>query len=161
MLKRNFLALTTASLFALTGCSSIFSTDKQEVEIVTNPEGASLTITNRSGEVVYSGVTPFKEELLKAESFFKGEIYHVHIEKGGFRAADLEITSKNNAWYVFGNTLNGFVPGWVGVDPKTHTLYELDPPVISIELVPLENELIPISPDTKVKVQKKSKRNVK
>lgn len=141
MFKRTFLTASAAALLCLSGCASIFSSSTQVVELITNPEGASITITNRSGEVVYQGVTPFKEELNKAKGFFKGEDYAVHIEKGGYRAADLVITSHNNGWYVFGNTLNAFLPGWLIVDPKTTDMYRLDPEKVLIELVPLEDEL--------------------
>lgn len=91
--------------------------------------------------MIYQGVTPFKEELKKAKGFFKGEDYAVHIEKGGYRAVDLVITSHNNGWYVFGNTLNAFLPGWLIVDPKTTDMYRLDPEKVLIELVPLDEEL--------------------
>jgi conserved uncharacterized protein len=141
MFKRTFLAASAAALLSLSGCASVFSSSTQLVELVTNPEGASITITNRSGEVVYQGVTPFKEELKKAKGFFKGEDYAVHIEKGGYRAVDLVITSHNNGWYVFGNTLNAFLPGWLIVDPKTTDMYRLDPEKVLIELVPLDEEL--------------------
>lgn len=142
MFKRTFLTVASATaLLSLTGCASVFSSSSQVVELATNPEGASITVTNRSGEVVYQGLTPFKEELSKAQGFFKGEDYAVHIEKGGFRAADLVITSHNNGWYVFGNTLNAFLPGWLAVDPKTHDMYRLDPNKILIELVPLNDDL--------------------
>ena len=120
MFKRTFLSCISAlALLSLGGCASVFSSSTQVIEIETNPEDASITITNRSGEVVYQGRTPFKEELKKAKGFFKGEDYAVHIEKGGFRAVDLVITSHNNGWYVFGNTLNVFLPGWLIADPKT------------------------------------------
>lgn len=142
MLKRTFLAaVSSLPLLSLSGCTSIFSSSTQLIELQTNPEGADIIITNRKGEVVYHGKTPFKKELNKAQGFFKGEDYSIHIEKGGFRAVDLVVTSHNNAWYVFGNTLNGFLPGWLIVDPKTKDMYRLDPEKILIEMVPLEGEL--------------------
>lgn len=141
MYRRIFLAISATTILSLTGCASVFSSSTQVVELSTNPEGAAITVTNRNGEVIYRGLTPFKEELNKANGFFKGEDYSVHIEKGGFRAVDLVITSHNNGWYVFGNTMNAFLPGWLIADPKTKNMYRLDPEKVTIELVPLENEL--------------------
>lgn len=142
MFKRTFLtALSTSGLLSLCGCASIFSSPTQLIEIVTAPSEASIVVTNRSGDVVYQGRTPFKEELNKANGFFKGEDYAIHIEKGGFRAVDLVVTSHNNGWYVFGNTLNAFLPGWLIVDSKTKDMYKLDPEKIQIELVPLDHGL--------------------
>lgn len=141
MLKKLFFA--TASIIALisiNGCSSVFSSQTEVIEVASNPEGASITITNRKGDTVYKGVTPIKQELAKAEGFFKGEDYAVHIEKGGFRAVDVVITSHNNGWYVFGNTLNAFLPGWLIVDPKTKDMYRLDPKKILVDLVPLNDD---------------------
>ncbi len=156
MLKRTLLKSSGAiALLALSGCASVFSTSTQVVEINTNPEHASITITNRSGEVVYKGLTPFKEEVNKAKGFFKGEDYSIHIEKGGFRPVDLLISSHNNGWYVFGNTLNGFLLGWLAFDPKTTNMYKLDPEQTIIELVPLEDELN-LVPAANTKPQKNS-----
>ncbi len=45
------------------------------------------------------------------------------------------VKSKNNLWYVFGNTTNAFIPGWIGVDPKTHAMYELSSPRIKVRLL--------------------------
>lgn len=140
MLRRKVLKSGAAlSVLALSGCASFQNEEKETVEIETNPEGAFVTITNRSGKTIFTGKTPIKESLERAQGYFKGEIYSVHIEKAGYQAADLTITSKNNAWYVFGNTLAGFIPGWLGVDPKSYRMYELHPIKISLRLVPLES----------------------
>ena len=157
MFKRTFLAVASAvALLSLNGCASVFSSPNHVVELVTNPEGASITVVNRGGETVYKGLTPFKEELSKAKGFFKGEDYAVHIEKGGYRAVDLVITSHNNGWYVFGNTLNAFLPGWLIVDPKTHDMYQLHPEKVLIELVPLDEELYPNTSSSQSKSKQKS-----
>lgn len=129
------------ALLTVTGCASFFSSSTQLIEIETNPTEAFITITNRSGETIYQGRTPFKEELAKAKGFFKGEDYSIHIEKGGYRPVDLVLTSHNNGWYVFGNSLTGFLPGWLGIDPHTTNMYRLEPKKVSIELVPLDSEL--------------------
>lgn len=128
--------LLVACSFLIAGCASIFEKETQEIEIVTEPAECSITITNNEGKKLFEGKTPFKAELDKANGYFKGHTYDVHIEKGGFRTQDIIIKSKNNAWYVFGNTFNAFVPGWIGIDPKTHAMYEFTPAKLEIRLVP-------------------------
>lgn len=162
MFKRTFLLSSVAiALSAVSGCASLFSSNTQIVEIETSPEGASITIINQDGEIVFQGKTPFKEELTKAKGFFKGENYSVHIEKGGYRSVDFVLTSHNNGWYVFGNSLNGFLPGWIGVDPKTTNMYRLDPEKLTMHLVPLEDELDLVSELDKTSKKNTKKRNLK
>lgn len=163
MFKRTLLlSSVSVALLAVGGCASIFSSGTQIVEIDTDPEGASIEIINRDGERIFQGKTPFNEELPKAKGFFKGENYSVHIEKGGYRAVDLVLTSHNNVWYVFGNTLNAYLPGWLAVDPKTTNMYRLDPEKLKLQLLPLDEELNPISePPQKIQRKKAKKEAVK
>jgi hypothetical protein len=122
-------------LLSLSGCASIVDKDAQKVEITTVPANCFITIKEKDGKPVYSGQTPFKQELNKAKGYFSGQVYDVHIERGGYRPVDLVIKSKNNIWYVFGNTINAFIPGWIGVDAKTETMYELSEPKLEIHLI--------------------------
>lgn len=92
-------------LLSLSGCASIVDKDAQKVEITTVPANCFITIKEKDGKPVYSGQTPFKQELNKAKGYFSGQVYDVHIERGGYRPVDLVIKSKNNIWYVFGNTI--------------------------------------------------------
>ena len=122
-------------LLGLSSCASIVNKDVQEVEVTTVPANCSIAIREKDGKYVYSGQTPFKQELKKANGYFSGQVYEVRIEKGGYRPVDLVIKSKNDIWYVFGNTIDAFIPGWIGVDAKTKTMYEFSEPKLEIHLI--------------------------
>lgn len=146
MNKKSILSiLNLAVVVVISGCASIAEKDVQELEITTTPENCSITIADKSGKSVYQGQTPFKQELPKADGYFSGQIYKMHIEKGECRAADLVVKSKNNLWYVFGNIANAFVPGWIGVDPKTHAMYEFSSPKIKVRLLCDDEDGFPVS----------------
>lgn len=72
-------------LLSLSGCASIVDKDAQKVEITTVPANCFITIKEKDGKPVYSGQTPFKQELNKAKGYFSGQVYDVHIERGGYR----------------------------------------------------------------------------
>ncbi len=136
MSNKSIISILSIIIFiGLSGCASIAEKDIQELEITTTPESCSITVTDKNGENIYQGKTPFNQTLSKAEGYFTGQIYNIHIEKGGCRPADLVVKSKNNLWYVFGNTANAFIPGWIGVDAKTHAMYELSSSKIHVRLV--------------------------
>ena len=133
--KSTILILSFITFISLSGCASIAEKDIQELEITTTPDSCSITVTNKNGENVYRGKTPFKQALSKADGYFAAQSYNIHVEKGGCRPADLIVKSKNNLWYVFGNTANVFIPGWIGIDAKTHAMYELSSSKIHVRLV--------------------------
>ena len=118
--KSLLLMLSISTMLSLFGCASIVDKDVQEIEITTIPENCSISIKDKDGENVYTGQTPFKEELTKAK---------------GYRPVDLVVKSRNSVWYVFGNTFSGFIPGWIGVDAKTRSMYEMSPSRIEIRLI--------------------------
>ena len=133
--------LTISALFCsglLAGCSSIVTHETQELEVLTNPETCSITITDDKGNKVFEGYTPAKVELNKDHGYFEGCVYDIHLEKGGFQPQDLVVKSKNTSWYVFGNTLNVFIPGWISVDPKMRRMHELMPAKVEVHMVPME-----------------------
>lgn len=133
--KSLLLMVSISTMLSLFGCASIVDKDVQEIEITTIPENCSISIKDKDGENVYTGQTPFKEELTKAKGYFSGQSYDIHIEKGGYRPVDLVVKSRNSVWYVFGNTFSGFIPGWIGVDAKTRSMYEMSPSRIEIRLI--------------------------
>lgn len=133
--------LTTAALFSLgflPGCSSVATKDTQELEVLTSPEQCSILITDNRGKKIFEGCTPSKVQLSKSNGYFEGCTYEIHLEKGGYQAQDIVVKSKNNAWYVFGNTLNGFIPGWLGIDSKLKTMHELTPFKLEVHMTPVE-----------------------
>ena len=88
--------LSISTMLSLFGCASIVDKDVQEIEITTIPENCSISIKDKDGENVYTGQTPFKEELTKAKGYFSGQSYDIHIEKGGYRPVDLVVKSRNS-----------------------------------------------------------------
>lgn len=158
MLRRKILGSSLiAAVVSITGCSTIMSSDKQEIEFKTKPENVSLVITDENEVVVFKGITPCKFELQKTEGYFRPKNYQVHIEKGGYQAVDIVLEAKNNGWYVFGNTLNLFIPGWGAVDPKAGTQYVFTPGYVELELTPLAQQIVPIEAAKKIEQSKKTK----
>ena len=68
--KSLLLMLSISTMLSLFGCASIVDKDVQEIEITTIPENCSISIKDKDGENVYTGQTPFKEELTKAKGYF-------------------------------------------------------------------------------------------
>lgn len=67
-----------ASTIALsTGCATIVSNSKYNVNIQSTPTGASFEIKNRAGEVVHQGTTPQSVVLKAGAGYFKGEKYQL------------------------------------------------------------------------------------
>jgi hypothetical protein len=114
------------ALGILSGCASIIDGGKTEnVQITTTPSGANITvIDNRSGQTVFTGVSPTSVALNRSAGYFKGVSYTIRISKEGFRDQSLQIQSSINGWYV-GNIVFGGLIGWLIVDPLTGAMYSL------------------------------------
>ena len=77
-----------------------------------------------------------RSELTKAKGYFFRQSYDIHIEKADIvRWRSCSQNQRNSVWYVFGNTFSGFIPGWIGVDAKTRSMYEMSPSRIEIRLI--------------------------
>ena len=111
-----------AVLLALSGCATIFNGQTQSVTIKSEPEGASLAITNAAGEKVHTGTTPATVTLNRGAGYFKSESYTVVLSKPGFADKQLTITGTMSGWYI-GNILFGGLIGILAVDPVTGAMY--------------------------------------
>jgi hypothetical protein len=124
------LRLLTALLISaglLAGCSTIINGKTQPVAVNSVPEGASITVTERGGEVVHTGQTPVKLELKRGYGYFKPQTYTIRFEKPGYAAKEILLAGQVNGWY-FGNILfGGVVLGMLIVDPNTGGMYTLAP----------------------------------
>ncbi len=60
-MKHTLIAGMAALTFA--GCATIITGTTQNVTIKSVPEAAAFTITNRAGEKIHSGNTPFTEPM--------------------------------------------------------------------------------------------------
>lgn len=122
--------LLTILLFSaglLAGCSTIINGKTQSVAVNSVPEGASITVTERGGEVIHSGQTPVKLELNRGYGYFKPQTYTIRFEKPGYANREILLAGQVNGWY-FGNILiGGLVLGMLIVDPNTGGMYTLAP----------------------------------
>lgn len=122
--------LITASLIAtsltMTGCASIISGSTQTLTFKSVPEQASISITNKSGEKVHTGVTPATVTLKRGNGFFKPAAYDVTFKKEGFQAKTIQVTGTVNGWYI-ANIIFGGLIGLLIVDPATGAMYTLNP----------------------------------
>lgn len=114
--------IAASIVLALSGCASIFNGPSQAVTIQSVPEGAAITVTNRSGEKIHAGTAPVTLTLKRGAGYFKSETYTVAFSKDGFAAKELTITGTMSGWYI-GNLIFGGVIGLLAVDPVTGAMY--------------------------------------
>ncbi len=114
------------SVFALSACATIIGSTTQPVTFKSSPEGASLTVTNRAGEKIHTGVTPATVTLNRGAGYFKAESYTVKYEKDGYAPKEFVVAGSVNGWY-FGNIIfGGLVVGMLIVDPLSGAMFTLD-----------------------------------
>jgi hypothetical protein len=124
-------------VLATSGCATIVSRGTQKVDVSSEPAGATVTITNRSGDIVHSGTTPFTAKLRKGAGYFKKESYAVRFTKDGYETRELALTGTMSGWYI-GNILFGGLIGMLVVDPQTGAMYRLEPKTLDAALTPLK-----------------------
>jgi len=117
------LVITGAIALLLAGCASILSESQYPVTFNTTPSGATLSITNRDGNVVFEGTSPTTLTLKSGAGFFKGEEYTVSAALNG-QVGTATLTPGIDGWYV-GNILFGGLIGILIVDPATGAMYRL------------------------------------
>ncbi len=114
------------SAFALlAGCASIISKSDYPVTFKTNPSGADIEITDRSGQVIFDGTSPAQLTLNAGAGFFRGGRYTVSASHNGGAPVVREMTAGLDGWYV-ANILFGGLIGLLIVDPATGAMYKLD-----------------------------------
>lgn len=129
---KNKIAAAAFCGFFMSGCASIVSDSSYPISLKSAPDTANFTITNRSGAVVHSGVTPSVVTLKANAGYFKGERYLITFKKEGFGEKTFTLTSSLDGWY-WGNILFGGLIGMLIVDPATGAMYKL-PQDVSINL---------------------------
>jgi hypothetical protein len=120
----------------LTGCASILDGGEKTVQINSNPEGATVTIFNRSGKEVFAQTTPTIVSLERSSDFFMGEDYRIHFEDAGYYPYEVHVKSTVDGWYV-GNIFFGGLIGILIVDPATGDMWTLSPREVNCDLVPI------------------------
>lgn len=119
-MKKTFALGATA--LALSGCASIFQGSTQPLTITSIPEAASVTVMNRAGDKIHTGVTPVTLTVKRGAGYFKPESYRVVMQKEGYASREIVVTGGVNGWY-FGNLIFGGLIGMVAVDPATGAMY--------------------------------------
>jgi len=121
------------ALTLLNSCASIVSKSNWPIHVSSDPAGASVTIVNRSGKVVYKGTSPAQLTLKSGAGFFKKESYTVRFEFEGYATQEVPLECKVNGWY-WGNILIGGLLGFIVIDPATGAMYKLETPFVDARL---------------------------
>jgi len=135
-MKLNFLKKTMLAFalpILLSSCATIFGHSSYPVTINSNPNGATISITDRSGKEVFKGASPATVTLKSSSGYFARAEYQVKISATGYAEQVIPVNYKLNGWY-FGNLLIGGVLGMLIVDPATGAMWKLDTPPINVNL---------------------------
>ncbi len=123
---RKTCALLLSGIIILgSSCASIVSKSKYPITINSRPSDAKITITDKKGVTVFSGLTPAMLKLDAGAGFFSKARYQVTFEKDGYVARTVPVNFKLDGWY-FGNILFGGLIGMLIVDPATGAMYKID-----------------------------------
>jgi hypothetical protein len=118
-------------LVVANGCASIFNGNASMLNIMTNPENATVTIKgSQSGEKIVQH-TPCNITLNK------GSDYMVKIEFAGYQSENIIIRREIAGWF-WGNILLGGVIGMV-IDYSTNNMWTHSPTNINIDLSKLSS----------------------
>lgn len=116
--------MLTATIF-LSGCASIVSKSQYPVSINSYPDGATVTVMNKSGITVLKAKTPTTVTLKASRGFFQPESYTLTYEKDGYQKQITTISAGLDGWYV-GNIIFEGLIGILIVDPATGAMWRLD-----------------------------------
>ena len=126
--KIDTLLASVIIIFAMSGCATIIKGSDQSFNIQSNPNQASVTITDqKSNVVVLQQDTPLIINLKKGDGYFKGKTYHVKVSKAGYKDIDFNIDNRLSGWYLGGNLLFGGIIGYFIIDPLTGAMWVLEP----------------------------------
>jgi hypothetical protein len=117
-------ALLSALLLATSGCSTIITGGRKEVNLRSEPSGARVAITDEKGKEIYQGTTPTIVTLRTGKPYFAPKKYTVSMSKEGFAPAQTHLRSTMSGWYL-GNFIFGGLLGLVIIDPLTGAMYTL------------------------------------
>jgi len=142
----------------ITGCASIVDGGPKTVKVNSKPEGAKVTVANKSGKTVATITTPAKIKLARTSGFLGEEDYKLTFEMEGYYPYETHVKSGINGWY-FGNIFLGGIVGCI-VDMSTGSCYTLTPGDVNCNLVLANRQMTPeelaaaqeaANPKTKIK----------
>lgn len=128
---KNLLLIVFTLLAA--SCASVTGGAKKTMAVHTSPTAANMTVTNRSGEIVSSQMTPALIDLKRGAGFFTGEKYTFTFDKEGFEQGKVTVDATVNGLY-FGNFIIGGPVGFL-IDPITGAMWTF-PEAIHFNMVP-------------------------
>ena len=121
--------LILASLFTLVplaGCGTITGGSTRSVNLISQPEGADVIVTNSAGNMVFNGKTPATAVLKPGAGYFRPAKYTVTFTKPGCPPVEKQIKTGINGWYLAGNFFFGGLIGYLVVDPLTGAMWTLE-----------------------------------
>ena len=129
---QNLIAAAAGALL-LGGCASMQSGTTQEIQVNSNPSGATVLIGNLAKDgtpinMVAAGVTPLKVRISRKSGA-------ITVEKAGYTGVNIPMTTKMNPW-VWGDIALGS-PLSTSIDTSTGAANEYDPGEYTIDLKPL------------------------
>ncbi|MDR0962325.1 MAG: hypothetical protein LBM62_07200 [Mediterranea sp.] len=127
--------LLFASIILFSSCASIVSHASYPLSLNSDPQGAKVTIINKSGYEVFSGTTPSVIKLDASDGFFSKERYILTFTHPDYDSKVVQVSAKIDGWY-FGNILLGGLIGMLIVDPATGAMWKLDTTNINVTLNP-------------------------
>ena len=137
MTMKIFLIISMATVF--TSCARLFSTSTYLVSLESNPSESNVVVTDWNGNKVYNGKTPASVSLNASQGYFKRAYYTLSFTKEGYNEMTIPVTCGVDAWY-WGNLLNiglqGWVIGFLIVDPLTGAMYRIDSENFNATLTP-------------------------
>ena len=125
-LKMVVIGFCCLSLLLMTGCASLFNANPSLLSIMTNPQGATVTITGLQNMERLTKQTPCTINLSK------GSDYTVRITLAGYQSEDIPIRRGITGWF-WGNLLLGGIIG-MAIDYTTANMWEHQPSVINLDL---------------------------
>ncbi len=127
MAKVRNMMLVAAGAFALSGCATVMNGPNQDLEVKSEPSGATAKLTNG-----YTCTTPCKVEVPRRNDM------RVDIAKDGYKPTYVLLQSKMGA-ATFGNLIAGGIIGGI-VDASNGASKHLSPNPVSVTLVPLSEQ---------------------
>jgi len=121
MKKILVITLAIINSFAFFGCSTIFNTTSQTVELKSNPPNAKITIDGKK-----FGTSP------QVVNIDRGSNHIIIFELDGYENYENQLTRKISSWFWL-NALNGFLPGMT-IDMFSGSMYNLLPDKVEVEL---------------------------
>jgi len=120
-MKNIYILIVAIITVILSGCSTVFNTSTQMVELNSTPPNAKITIDGNK-----FGTSPQRVNLQR------GDNHIVRFELDGYDPYEIQLTTKMSAW-VWMNVFNGFIPGWI-VDMFSGSMYNLLPERVEAQL---------------------------